>query len=152
MALAVFVVAATPVAGPRAIGIINTGEAITRNLLYLVVALLVVWPAVFGPRVWANAVFANRPMRWLGERSYGIFLLHLVILEGAMNLLGYRVFTGSATAVFVLTMAGSIVLAALTYRLVEQPAMALRTLVRGRPRGTATTAPVPMPAPQPARR
>jgi peptidoglycan/LPS O-acetylase OafA/YrhL len=152
MALAVFVVAATPVAGPRAIGIINTGEAITRNLLYLIVALLVVWPAVFGPRVWANAVFANRPMRWLGERSYGIFLLHLVILEGAMNLLGYRVFTGSATAVFVLTMAGSIVLAAVTYRLVEQPAMALRTLVRGRPRGTPTTAPVSMPAPQPAQR
>ena len=150
MALAVFVVAATPVAGPRAIGIIDTSEAITRNVLYLAVAMLVVWPAVFGPRTWAHAVFANRPMRWLGERSYSIFLLHLVILEGAMNLLGYRVFTGSATAVFTVTMAGSVVLAAVTFRLVEQPAMALRSLVRGRPRVLPSTAPAPLPTPQPA--
>ena len=156
MALAVFVVAATPVAGPRAVGLIDTSAAITRNVLYLAVALLVVWPAVFGPRTWAQAVFGNRPMRWLGERSYSIFLLHLVILEGAMNLLGYQVFTGSATAVFAVTMAGSVVLAAVTYRLVERPAMALRALVRGRPdsppAAASIEAPVPLPAVQPAPR
>lgn len=151
-ALALFVIAATPVAGPRAVGLIDTDEAITRNLLYLAVAMLVVWPAVFGPRTWANAVFGNRAMRWLGERSYSIFLLHLVILEGAMNVLGYRVFTGSATAVFALTMAGSVVLAAVTFRLVERPAMALRRLVRGRPHATSATAPAALPAAQPAPR
>jgi peptidoglycan/LPS O-acetylase OafA/YrhL len=150
MALALFVVAATPIAGPRAAGLIDTGEAITRNVLYLGVAMLVVWPAVFGPRTWAQAVFGNRPMRWLGERSYSIFLLHLVILEGAMNVLGYRLFTGSATAVFALTMLGSVALAALTFRFVEQPAMALRVLVRGRPHVASSTAPARMPAAQPA--
>ena len=146
MALAVFVLAATPIAGPRAVGLITTTEAIIRNLLYLTLAMLIVWPAVFGPRTWAHAVFANRPMRWLGERSYSIFLLHLVVLEGAMNVLGYRLFTGSATAVFVLTMVGSIALSAVTFRLVERPAMSLRALVRTRPHEPPPTAPEPSPA------
>jgi peptidoglycan/LPS O-acetylase OafA/YrhL len=150
MALALFVIAATPLAGPRSVGLIDTSEAIARNLLYLAVAVLVVWPAVFGPRTWAQAVFANRPMRWLGERSYSIFLLHLVILQGAMDLLGYRVFTGSATAVFTVTMAGSVLLSAFTFRFVERPAMALRGLVRGRPRVPPATAPATLPAAQPA--
>ena len=130
IALGLFIVAATPIAGPRTVGLITTTEAIVRNLLYLALAMLIAWPAVFGPRTWANAVFANRPMRWLGELSYSIFLLHLVVLEGAMNLLGYRLFTGSASAVFLLTMAGSIVLASISYRFIELPAMSLRRRVR----------------------
>ncbi len=89
---------------------ITTNEAIVRNLLYLSCRANRVARGV-RDRTWANAVFANRPMRWLGERSYSVFLLHLVVLEGAMNVLGYRMFTGSATAVWVLTMAGTIVLA-----------------------------------------
>jgi peptidoglycan/LPS O-acetylase OafA/YrhL len=147
MALALFVVAATPVAGPRTVGLITTGEAITRNLLYLGLAVLIVWPAVFGSRRWADAVFANRPMRWLGERSYSIFLLHLVVLEGAMNVLGYRLFTGSASALFLLTMLGSIALAAVSFRFVERPAMQLRRLVRGRPRAARPREPELSPAP-----
>ncbi len=113
IALGLFLIVATPMGGPRTVGYISTIEAIARNLLYLGLAMLIVWPSVFGNRTWANAVFANRPMRWLGERSYSIFLLHLVVLQGAMNVLGYHIFTGSATAVFVLTMAGTIALSAL---------------------------------------
>lgn len=140
MALGLFAIAATPVAGPRIVGLglITTSEAIARNFLYLGLAMLIVWPAVFGPRTWANAVFANRPARWIGEISYGVFLLHLVVLEGAMNVLGYPLFTGSAAAVFVLTMVGSIVLAALSFRIIERPAMSLRRLVHGKPSGART--------------
>jgi len=147
VALALFVVAATPVAGPRTVGLITTSEAITRNLLYLGLAVLIVWPAVFGPRTWANAVFANRPMRWIGELSYSIFLLHLVVLEGVMNLLGYRLFTGSAAAVFTLTLAGTIVLSAITFRLVERPASSLRRLVMPRPRPAQQKTPAAIPTP-----
>jgi peptidoglycan/LPS O-acetylase OafA/YrhL len=145
IALGLFVVAATPIAGPRTVGLITTGEAITRNLLYLGLAVMIVWPAVFGPRTWANAIFANRPMRKVGELSYSIFLLHLVVLEGAMNVLGYRLFTGSATAVFGLTLAGSIVLSAISFRLVERPAMSLRRLVSARPRRAQSIAPAATP-------
>lgn len=134
IAFGLFLIVATPMGGPRTVGYISTIEAIARNLLYLGLAVLIVWPAVFGDRRWANAVFANRPMRWLGERSYSIFLLHLVVLQGAMNLLGYHIFTGSATAVFVLTMAGTIALSAVSFRFVEQPAMSLRRLVRPKQR------------------
>ncbi len=129
-ALALYSVTATPLGGPHTVGLITTTEAIARNLLYLAVAVLIVWPAVFGSRRWAEAVFGNRVMRWLGDRSYSVFLLHLVVLEGVMNLLGYRLFTGSAGAVFVLTMIGSVALSAITFRFIEEPAMSLRRLVQ----------------------
>jgi peptidoglycan/LPS O-acetylase OafA/YrhL len=154
LAVAAFVVVSTPVGGPVSVGLIDTTQAITRNLLYVVMAMLVVWPAVFGPRTRlapAQLVFGNRVMRYLGEISYSIFLLHLVILEGVMNLLGYHLFTGSATAVFLLTMAGSIALSAVTFRFVERPVNSLRRLVGARsdrrPHEVVTPQPVPVPTP-----
>ena len=159
VALALFSVTATPLGGPHTVGLITTAQAIARNLLYLVVAVLVVWPAVFGSRTWAEVVFGNRIMRWLGDRSYSVFLLHLVVLEGVMNLLGYRIFTGSAGAVFVLTMIVTVALSALTFRFIEEPAMSLRRVVQPRrrrpPVGAGDAAPQPpqeaAPPTQPAR-
>ncbi|HET6876295.1 MAG TPA: acyltransferase [Jatrophihabitans sp.] len=154
VAAGLFLVAATPVDGPYTVGFATTTQAIVRNLLYTAFAMLVVWPAVFGPRTWASAVFANRPMRWLGDISYGVFLLHLVVLDGVMHLLGYPLWTGSATAVFLLTCAGTVPLAALLFRYVERPANSLRRLVPARPRlaapGGAQAAPAEPAAPRAA--
>src|SRR5262249_56927802 len=99
-----------------------------KNLVYLGVAVTLVWPCVVGAPL-ARLAFGNRPIRWMGEISYSVFLLHLCILEGVMHLLGYRLFTGSAATAFVVTMGLSILAAALTYRLVERPVMRLRRLV-----------------------
>lgn len=149
-AFGLFLVSATPIAGPRTVGLITTTEDIVRNLLYLGLAVLIAWPAVLGPGTWARAVFGNRPMRWLGDISYSVFLLHLVVLEGVMNLLGYRLFTGSVTAVFTLTLIGSVALSALTYRYIERPAMKLRRLVPGRRRAAPTVTDRDVPsAPEP---
>lgn len=149
-ALATFVIAATPLAGPRTVGLISTGEALCRNLLYITMAMLIVWPAVFGSRRWAVLVFGNPPLRWLGRISYSIFLLHLVLLEAGMNVLGYKLFTGSAGTLFVFTMATSVVAAAISYRLIERPAMAMRHLVPARRQ--TQLAPVRRPnQPEPAR-
>ncbi len=142
--------AATPLAGPVAGGIIDTSEAITRNLLYVAMAVFLVWPAVFGSRRWAAIAFANRPMRWLGEISYSVFLLHLVILQGVMNLLGYREFSGSMVVVFVLTAAASVAVSSVTFRFIEVPAMSLRRLVVAR-RGRTEPAPAAAPIAPPAR-
>jgi peptidoglycan/LPS O-acetylase OafA/YrhL len=141
---AVFVIAATPLTGPRTVGLISTGEALCRNLLYITMAMLIVWPAVFGDRRWASLVFGNPPLRWLGRISYSIFLLHLVLLEAGMNVLGYRLFTGSAGTLFMFTMTTSIVAATISYRLIERPAMAMRHLVPARRR--TQLAPQPPPA------
>ena len=45
-------------------------------------------------------------MVWLGEISYEIFLVHLVVMEIAMvEVLHWPVYTGSAPALFVVTLA-----------------------------------------------
>ncbi len=48
---------------------------------------------------------ASRPMVWLGEISYEIFLVHLILMEIAMvEVLHWRVYTGSMLGLFAVTM------------------------------------------------
>ena len=76
-----------------------------------------------------RTLLASRPMAWLGQRSYGVFLWHLLVLEVVVRLLHQELFTGSWLVTFVLTLAGAVVAAALTYRLLESPVMRLRSRV-----------------------
>jgi peptidoglycan/LPS O-acetylase OafA/YrhL len=56
-------------------------------------------------------------MVWLGEISYEIFLIHLVTMEIAMvEVLHYRVYTGSMLNLFVVTLVITIPLAWLLHR------------------------------------
>jgi peptidoglycan/LPS O-acetylase OafA/YrhL len=124
-----FLLAITPLTGTYTFGRATAGQEVTRNLLYLGVAVTLVWPCIFGRGALARAIFGNRVMRWIGEISYSMFLLHLAILYGVMDILGYRLFTGSAVTAFTATMGLTILASALAYRLVERPAMRLRRLV-----------------------
>jgi peptidoglycan/LPS O-acetylase OafA/YrhL len=128
-AACLYLIALTPLSGPYAFGAQTGGQAVVKNLLYLGIALMLVWPCVLGRSTAVRLVFGNRPMRFVGEISYSIFLLHLLVLEGVVKLLGYRPFTGSTVTAFVMAMGLSILAAALAYRLVERPVMRLRRLV-----------------------
>ena len=140
MAGASYAISLTPVAGPKAVGLPTVTTAISKSVLYALMAALILWPAVFGAGPVVNAVFANSWARRLGTISYGIFLFHLAILQTvAEPMLGYRLGQGSAVAVFVITLAISIVVATLSYRLVELPAARLRGVVR--PAGEREPAP-----------
>ena len=131
MAAALYAIAVTPVAGPKSIGLPTVTTAICKSLLYALIAALVLWPTIFGSGTAANAVFGQPWVRRLGIISYGVFLLHLAILQAvAVPLLGYQLFHGSVVAVFLTTLAISIVAAGLSYRLVELPASRLRGRVR----------------------
>ena len=56
-------------------------------------------------------------MVWLGEISYEIFLVHLVLMEVAMSeVLHWHVYTGSMPGLFVTTMALSIPVAWVLHR------------------------------------
>ena len=135
-----------------------------RNVLFLAIAVLVVWPAVFGRERVTEIVLHNRVITWLGTISYSVFLLHLIVLDSfVMNILGYAVFHGSFVAVFVLTTALSLAAAAVSYRFVEVPASRLRGRVRPatktappgsrpRPTGPAPTTRRKPPSPNDARR
>jgi peptidoglycan/LPS O-acetylase OafA/YrhL len=82
-------------------------------------AVAVLVAADHGGRLGVHRVLGATPMRWLGVRSYALYLWHWPVL------VLYLVYTGretpsvkGAAAVAVL----SLVLAAVTYRLVERPA------------------------------
>jgi peptidoglycan/LPS O-acetylase OafA/YrhL len=122
LAAVTFAAASTPIAGPRSFGIsTGVGEAVTKQTLYLVMALALAWPAVFGRSPVTQALFANPVARYLGDISYGVFLYHLVVLAGVMNLLEYELWTGRVLTVLVLTLAGTGVLAAVSFRFLESP-------------------------------
>lgn len=117
----VYLVAMSPLTGPRSLAPSTAEAAATKHLLYLVVAVALVLPAVFGGSPVTRAVLANRVMRWCGDISYGVFLYHLVVLAGVMWLLDNDVFTGKVLQVLPLTVAGSCLVAWLSYRFLERP-------------------------------
>ena len=121
LAAAALLAAMTPLAGPRSLSSSTAGEAVTKGALYTVVATALVWPAVFGRSRITQAVLANPPMRYLGDISYGMFLYHLLVLDAVMRILGYSVFSGQVIQVFALTVVGTAVMAALSFRFLERP-------------------------------
>lgn len=129
-------IAATPVAGGATLG-----QSLSKNLLYLGAALAIVAPCVLRTELTLSTRWIAGPvMRWIGLISYEVFLLHLLVLDAVMRLMDYPLFTGSLLTVFVLTVAVSLPLAWLLFRLVERPARRLRERVD-----------VPRSAPQPSR-
>jgi peptidoglycan/LPS O-acetylase OafA/YrhL len=142
LAVAVLLVAATPVAGPRAVGLPTGATAVTKSLLYLVAAVLIVLPAVLGASRLTGWVFGNRAARWLGLISYSVFTTHLVVLAIVHDdVLGYPLFGGSMVATTALTVPLSILTGWLSYRFVEVPTMRLRDWVRPTPTSTPPTTP-----------
>lgn len=132
VAAASYLLVVTPLTGSLTLAPSGTSEAILRNLLYTVFSAALAWPAVFAEAPLTRAVLANRPMSYLGDISYGVFLLHMTLLSAATNLLRYPLFTGSTLILFTLTLALTLPLAAVAYRWVERPARRLRHLVPAR--------------------
>jgi len=126
-ALAVFALATSPLAGPYDLSPPSGGQAATKNLLYVVLAVLIVFPAVAAvdestePRM--VRALGGRVGHFFGDISYGVFAYHVVVLGVVERLTGHVVFTGRFATLFWLTLSASVVLATLSYRLVERPIM-----------------------------
>ena len=87
------------------------------------VASLAVVFAVTRPGAWAGRALDNRVFRWVGERSYGIYLWHwplLLITQAAVKQLGL---SGglSVWITALVTASATVALAALSYTYIEQP-------------------------------
>ncbi|UOQ57980.1 acetyltransferase [Leucobacter allii] len=99
--------------------------------LATVAALATVW-AVTRPGAWAGLALDAPPLRWIGERSYGIYLWHWPLLLISSAILPVRTDPAAAWAAAGITLTTTVAAAALSYRFVEQPIrrLGLRRTVR----------------------
>lgn len=126
-ALALLVIASTPVAGSRGLAPAVAGEAAFKNLAYAVFAALLVLPCIAalrdGDDARAARALGGRVGRWLGDISYGIFAYHLLILELIGPVVGHENFTGGFWRLLVPTLVVSVAVATISYRFLERPIM-----------------------------
>jgi peptidoglycan/LPS O-acetylase OafA/YrhL len=117
LAVICYVIVCTPIAGEPQTSPTGLAQALVKTVFYAVIAALLVAPLALGDVGWYSRVLASRPMVWLGEISYEIFLVHLVVMEIAMtDVLHWIVYTGNTATLLVVTMALSIPLAWVLHR------------------------------------
>lgn len=141
-AAALFAIAATPVAGPPDLTPPTLGAALTKNLLYAAIAGLVILPGVFarGDGLFVRVLSAP-VLRHVGHLSYGIFCVHLVLLELVADWRDMPLFAGNGLELFGLTLVLSLAVSEVLHRCVERPALRLRDLGRRTSMSAATSAP-----------
>jgi peptidoglycan/LPS O-acetylase OafA/YrhL len=126
-ALAVLLIAATPIGGSRGLEPAVAGEAAFKSLAYAVFAALIVLPCVAGLREGADAPAARalggRVGRWLGDMSYGIFAYHLLIMELLGPAVGHENFSGGFWRLLLPTLVVTLPVAWASYRFIERPVM-----------------------------
>jgi len=112
LALVIYLVVCTPIAGGVSMGRFRLWEPLTKNVLYAIIATLVVAPVALGGRGWFERRLRSRPMVWLGEISYEIFLLHVLVMALVLGvILRWPLFTGSFLGLCALTLLVTIPLA-----------------------------------------
>ena len=112
-----YFIASTPIAGDPTTSPLGMSQALYKAVFYAVIAALAVAPLALGNEGLYARLLASRPMVWLGEISYEIFLIHLVTMEFAMvYIMQDHVYTGSMGGLFVATVAITIPPAWLLHR------------------------------------
>ncbi len=117
LAVICYFIVSTPIAGAPTTSPASLPEAVWKTVFYAVIATLAVAPLALGDQGWYSRLLASRPMVWLGEISYEIFLIHLITMEFAMvYIVRAHVYTGPMLNLFVATMVVTIPLAWLLHR------------------------------------
>jgi peptidoglycan/LPS O-acetylase OafA/YrhL len=133
MAASLLLVASTPLAGPALLFISTPAQALTKHLLYAVVAGLVVLTGVFTePQGRFGRMMAAPPLRHLGHISYSTFCIHLPMLYAVMAVMDYGLFAGHGLQIWAITLAASLLASELLYRFVERPGLWLSQVLTSR--------------------
>ncbi|MDQ4068313.1 MAG: acyltransferase [Actinomycetota bacterium] len=112
---------------------LSVSEQVVEHAAFGLIALALMLPAVFGDHAggFPRRLLGSRPLRWLGQISYGIFLWHLpVMFELADHGANEWLFGNPLASLTLCTLAVTIPLAAASYYVVERPLM--RATWRGR--------------------
>jgi len=117
LAVICYFIDSTPIGGAPTTSPASLPEALVKTVFYTVIATLTVAPLALGDQGLYWRLLASRPMVWLGEISYEIFLIHLVTMEFAMvYIVRSHVYTGSMLNLFIATLVVTIPLAWLLHR------------------------------------
>jgi len=102
-----------------------------------VTGFFLVAPAVFGPQDQGliRRGLNNRVLQWLGLISYGIYLWHEALIDWYLRLTRPVAFNSSFIRMTVFMMITVVIFAALSYYLVERPALRLKRYGRWNRRG-----------------
>ncbi len=113
LAVALYLLASTEIAG-HILGPDAWWQPLAKSVLYAAIATLAVAPLALGDHGGYSRLLSSRPMVWLGEISYEIFLLHVVVMALVMGVvLQWPLFTGSVAVLYAVTLAITIPLATL---------------------------------------
>jgi len=142
LATALFALACSPLAGPRLLLTPGGWEAGAKVVLYGAAGAFFVLPLVFGPERegWARRQLTGPVPFWLGEISYGVFAIHMLVLNLVFRALDLQVFHGRFLTVAVLTLGTTLVLATISFYLFEKPVLRLKNVrffMRMEPRSLA---------------
>lgn len=117
LAVACYFIVSTPIAGAPTTSPSELREALFKAAFYGVIATLAVAPLGLGDSGLYAKFLASRPMVFLGEISYEIFLIHLLTMELVMvEILRFPIYTGSMGMLFVATFVVTVPLAWLLHR------------------------------------
>lgn len=140
-----YAVAASPVTGPRFLGIDGVWSGLFELALYSLVAACLVAPAALLPHAATpmGRLLATPVLRYLGRVSYGVFLWQFVVLRAWYSLSGQQPFTGNLVPNLFAVGALTVLLAAVTHHLVEEPFRRLAHRLTSRRDASVTTSPEP---------
>jgi peptidoglycan/LPS O-acetylase OafA/YrhL len=121
IALAAFLVAASPLAGPEGLTPGTVGQFVLKTSMGAVVAGALLAPLVLDAPDTAHRLLGSPVMVMLGRWSYGLFIWHLAALAMVFPLIGEFPFSGHMPLVLALTLVFGFAIAAVSYALVESP-------------------------------
>ena len=108
-----------------AVGLTSTSTVneVARQFMYGIISFALVLPIAWGGGLASRIgrVLDSGVFRYLGKVSYGIYLWHQWVLGKLMTLFGFDIFGGHFWVLTATTLAGSVVLAELSHRYIEQP-------------------------------
>jgi peptidoglycan/LPS O-acetylase OafA/YrhL len=132
VAAALLLLVATPIGTPITPQLLSDGQYLARVVLHPLIAVALIAPMAFPQaRPGRLRAFLGSPvMRFLGRISFGIFLWHSIVIEAWDRLTHQPLYSFDFWTLFTVTVAGTLVMATLSYYLIEKPAQRLANVGR----------------------